>query len=146
MVALVLLVGSGYWTFLPNHEGLTGGDPVTQLSSLGYTRFDPVLLAITVLLATAFRGGVTGSWIDIGWMPDFGLIAWAAATPPDRCCTDRKQPAAPARSRETIDRGLPIYFPPAQAVATMRLPRRCRRWLVQRSHRRRPFRFPTARP
>ena len=23
---------------------------------------------------------VTGSWIDIGWMLGFGLIAWAAAT------------------------------------------------------------------
>ncbi len=111
-LALALLIGCGYWTFLANREGLTGGDVATQLSSVGYTLFDPILLAVTVLLATAFRGGVigrawwyvvwgvllyivanqlytylvlseryvTGSWIDIGWMLGFGLIAWAAAT------------------------------------------------------------------
>ena len=68
ILSLLVLLVFGYWSFNANKEGLFEGDFATQLSSLCYTLFDPVLLAVTVLLASGFRGGVIGrAWWYVVW-------------------------------------------------------------------------------
>jgi len=110
-LALVVLAVSGYWCFVANASGLAEG-PASALTAIGYIVFDPVLVAVTVLVASSFRGGAignawwlvlagvglyfcanqlysylsfleaytTGSWIDVGWVFGFGLIALAGLT------------------------------------------------------------------
>lgn len=112
VLALVVLLISGYWGYYANREGLSGQGTAMTVSSICYMMFDPILMAVTVLTATSFSGGIvgqtwwkvvfgvalyffanqaftylnliddytTGSWIDMGWMLGFGLIAWAAMT------------------------------------------------------------------
>ncbi len=112
VLALLVLLVSGYWGYYANNEGLSGEGLAMSLSSLGYMLFDPILLMVTVLTACSFTSGVvgaawwkvvigvalyffanqaytfftlnesymTGSWIDMGWMLGFGMIAWAALT------------------------------------------------------------------
>ena len=63
-LALLLLLVGGYWGFLANSEDLMTGSPVTRLTAAGYTLFDPILLAMTALIATSFRGGALGK----AWM------------------------------------------------------------------------------
>lgn len=73
LLALVFLLLFGYWSFTANREGLLEGDFATQLSSLCYTLFDPILLGATVLLATSFRGGVVGrAW----WYVVVGVVLY----------------------------------------------------------------------
>ena len=111
-LAVVVFLISIYWGYYANNEGLTGQGVAMSLSSICYMLFDPILMAITVLTATSFTGGIvaetwwkavlgvalyffanqaftylnlikdymTGSWIDMGWMLGFGMIAWAAMT------------------------------------------------------------------
>jgi len=59
-LALILLVCVGYWSYLANQEGFAGGS-ASVITALGYTLFDPILLAMTVLVASSFRGGAVGT-------------------------------------------------------------------------------------
>lgn len=63
-LAIVLLVVGGYWGFVANGDDLVGGPFLTKVTALGYMLADPVLLAMTALIATSFRGGAMGkAWL-----------------------------------------------------------------------------------
>lgn len=65
MAAVLLLVG-GYWGYLANGEDLRTGDALTKAAALGYILFDPILLAMTALIVTSFRGGALGrAWLYV---------------------------------------------------------------------------------
>ncbi len=68
MLAAVLLLAAGAMAYRANAEGLVDPDLAMKLTSLGYLVFDPVLLAVTVLTATGFRGGEVGAawWYAVG--------------------------------------------------------------------------------
>lgn len=75
-LAFVLLLVTGYWTYLANKEGLGEGGVALHLSSLGYMLADPVLLATTVLLASSFRhGAVSRAW----WYVVAGTLLYIGA-------------------------------------------------------------------
>lgn len=54
-LALTLLLGLGYWCYRANAEGLYSNEFWLIVASLGYTLFDPLLVAIAVLVASSFR-------------------------------------------------------------------------------------------
>jgi hypothetical protein len=60
ILAVLVLLVSGCWGYYANREGLSGQGTAMTLTSLGYMLFDPVLLAMTVLTATSFSGGIVG--------------------------------------------------------------------------------------
>lgn len=73
VLAIALLLGMGYWCYLANAEGLASGDPALIVTSLGYMLLDPILLAVTVLTASSFTGGVIGrAW----WMVLAGVLLY----------------------------------------------------------------------
>ena len=76
MLAAILLVASGIMAYRANAEGLMDPDPAMKITSLGYLVFDPLLLAVTVLTATGFRGGEVGAaW----WYAVAGIILYFIA-------------------------------------------------------------------
>jgi hypothetical protein len=63
VLAVAALVLAAYWCYGANAEGFfseEGGLPLT-LASFGYTVLDPLLLALTIHVAAAFKGGTTMS-------------------------------------------------------------------------------------
>lgn len=71
-LATIVLMAFGYWCYLANEAGL-GEGPVHALTALGYILFDPILLAVTVLVASSFRGGAVGrAW----WMVVVGVTLY----------------------------------------------------------------------
>ena len=69
LLAAVLLVVSTYLAYQANAEGIVDPSLAMRVTSIGYTLFDPALLAVTVLTATSFRGGEVGKawWWVVGW-------------------------------------------------------------------------------
>ena len=58
-LALLAMVVAAYWCYGANAEGFfsaEGGLPLT-LASLGYTVLDPLLLGLTIVVASSFKGG-----------------------------------------------------------------------------------------
>ena len=76
LLSLVLFVISFVMAYQANAEGLVDPDPAMKAASIGYTIFDPALLATTVLTATSFRGGEVGkSW----WYVVAGILLYYVA-------------------------------------------------------------------
>jgi hypothetical protein len=76
LLAVVLLLGGLALTYNANAEGLADADVNMKLASAGYTLFDPALLAVTVMIATAFRGGeVAQAW----WFVVAGIVLYIIA-------------------------------------------------------------------
>lgn len=76
LIAVVLFVIGVYLTYGANAEGLSDPDLKMKAASAGYTLFDPALLAVTVMIATAFRGGeVAQSW----WFMVAGIVLYIIA-------------------------------------------------------------------
>lgn len=76
LLAAILLVAAGIMAYRANAEGLMDPDPAMKITSLGYLVFDPLLLAVTVLTATGFRGGEVGAaW----WYAVAGIILYFIA-------------------------------------------------------------------
>ncbi|MCX7032640.1 MAG: hypothetical protein NT046_01510 [Arenimonas sp.] len=76
LLAAVLLVAAGIMAYRANAEGLVDPDLAMKITSLGYLVFDPLLLAVTVLTATGFRGGEVGAaW----WYAVAGIILYFIA-------------------------------------------------------------------
>jgi hypothetical protein len=67
-LAIAALALFGYFAYLANANGLADSDPFMILVSIGYMLFDPILIAITLLTASAFRGGAvaTSWWYVVG--------------------------------------------------------------------------------
>jgi hypothetical protein len=75
-LALVLFVVGVWLTYGANAEGLADADMKMKVASAGYTLFDPALLAVTVTVATAFRGGeVAQAW----WYVVAGILLYIIA-------------------------------------------------------------------
>lgn len=73
LLALVALIGSAALAYHANAEGLASPDILLKLTAIGYTAFDPILLAVTLLTASAFRGGDVGaSW----WYVVAGILLY----------------------------------------------------------------------
>lgn len=76
LAALVLLMVSGYFAVSANLEGIFDPSPAMKATSLGYAIFDPLVLAVTVLTASSFRGGEVGkAW----WYVVIGLLFYFVA-------------------------------------------------------------------
>lgn len=76
ILAVILLLVSGGLAYKANAEGIMDPDMVMKAASIGYTVFDPVLLAVTIMTATAFRGGEVGkSW----WYVVAGILLYFIA-------------------------------------------------------------------
>jgi hypothetical protein len=76
LLAVVLLVGGIALTYNANAEGLGDPDMKMMAASAGYTLFDPALLAVTVMIATGFRGGeVAQAW----WFVVAGIVLYIIA-------------------------------------------------------------------
>jgi hypothetical protein len=73
----VVLFFVGVWlTYGANAEGLADADMKMKAASAGYTLFDPLLLAMTVTIATGFRGGeVAQAW----WWVVAGIVLYIIA-------------------------------------------------------------------
>jgi diguanylate cyclase len=75
-LAFILLVGAAAAALKFNWEGIQSSDVALGASSLGYALFDPVLLAVTALVASGFAGGGVGkSW----WYVVGGIIFYFVA-------------------------------------------------------------------
>ena len=67
-LALAALAIFGYIAWLANAKGLSDPGLFMMLVSIGYLLFDPILIAVTLLTASAFRGGAvaTSWWYVVG--------------------------------------------------------------------------------
>ena len=75
-LALAALAVSGFFAYKANLEGLMDADLVVKLTAIGYLVFDPVLLAVTILLASSFSGGEVGkAW----WYVVIGILLYFIA-------------------------------------------------------------------
>jgi hypothetical protein len=75
-LAVVLFVIGVWLTYGANAEGLDSAELSMKAASAGYTLFDPALLAMTVTVATAFRGGeVAQAW----WYVVAGIVLYIIA-------------------------------------------------------------------
>ncbi len=75
-LALVLLAVSGFFAYKANWEGVLDPDLALKATALGYLIFDPVLLAVTVITASSFRGGEVGkAW----WYVVIGILLYFIA-------------------------------------------------------------------
>lgn len=71
ILAVAVLLVAGYWGYYANQEGLSGQGIAMSVTSLCYMLFDPILLAITVLTASSFTGGIVAqTW----WKVVAGVI------------------------------------------------------------------------
>ena len=62
-LAVVAMIGAGLMAYRANAEAIASDDIVLKLVGIAYTTFDPILLATTLLTASAFRSGDVGvSW------------------------------------------------------------------------------------
>lgn len=74
--ALAALVVSGYFAYKANWEGVMDPDIAMKATAIGYLVFDPVLLAVTILLASSFSGGEVGkAW----WYVVIGILLYFIA-------------------------------------------------------------------
>lgn len=72
-LAIVALFGAAALAYHANAEGLASEDPILKLTAIGYTAFDPILLSVTLLTASAFRSGDVGaSW----WYVVAGILLY----------------------------------------------------------------------
>lgn len=63
LVAVVALLGTGFLAYNANAEGFSDPSLAMKLTTFGYFAFDPILLSVTLLTASSFRGGdVAASW------------------------------------------------------------------------------------
>jgi hypothetical protein len=75
-LAVLLLLGAGAFAGYANWEGFLDPDPAMKAASLGYMVFDPAVLAVTVLTASAFSGGEVGkAW----WHAVVGILLYFVA-------------------------------------------------------------------
>lgn len=76
LLAVVLFAVSLVMAYQANAEGLLDPDLKMKATSIGYTLFDPLVMAITILTATSFRGGEVGkSW----WYVVVGILLYFVA-------------------------------------------------------------------
>ena len=76
ILALVLLLVSGYFAYKANWEGVMDPDLAMKATAIGYLVFDPVLLAVTILTASSFSGGEVGkAW----WYVVIGILLYFIA-------------------------------------------------------------------
>ena len=76
VLAVVALAVSLVGAYKANADGLADPDPVMKAASIGYTVFDPAVLAVTLMTATSFRGGEVGkAW----WWVVAGLLLYFVA-------------------------------------------------------------------
>lgn len=76
LLAVVLLGLGILLTYNANAEGLKSGVPKDVAAAAGYMLFDPALLAVTVMIATGFRGGqVAQAW----WFVVAGIVLYIVA-------------------------------------------------------------------
>ena len=61
LLAVLVFLASLYWSYLANREGLASGSLPLSIASAGYLLFDPLLLAVTVLVASSIRSGTVGA-------------------------------------------------------------------------------------
>jgi len=74
--AVVALVVSGFFAYKANWEGVMDPDLAMKSAAIGYLIFDPVLLAVTILTASSFRGGEVGkAW----WYVVIGILLYFIA-------------------------------------------------------------------
>lgn len=73
LLAVAGLLVSGFMAYRANAEGMADPDIPLKLTSFGYFAFDPILLAVTLLTASSFRGGdVAASW----WFVVAGILCY----------------------------------------------------------------------
>jgi len=72
VLALVLLVIGGYWCYDANAGGMFTEGLALTLASIGYALTDPILLAVTVYVASSFKAGsaMSRAW----WLVTAGVI------------------------------------------------------------------------
>ena len=76
LLSFILLVASGVIAVRANWEGIHDPDLTTQIATICYSIFDPILLSFTVLTASSFRGGEVGkAW----WYVVIGIFLYYAA-------------------------------------------------------------------
>jgi len=76
LLALAALIGTGFLAYGANAEGMADPSLAMKLASFGYFAFDPILLAVTLLTASSFRGGdVAASW----WYVVAGILLYYIA-------------------------------------------------------------------
>lgn len=75
-LAFLLLLAAGALAFSANAEGFADPSWAMRVASLGYTIFDPLLVAVTVLTATGFRGGLVG---EAWWYAVVGILLFFVA-------------------------------------------------------------------
>lgn len=76
ILAVVLLLAASVLAYQANAEGLSDPSLAMRAASLGYLVFDPLLVAVTVLTATGFRGGLVG---DAWWYAVLGILLFFIA-------------------------------------------------------------------
>ncbi len=76
IAAVAVLLLAGAWAYLANSQSLIEGDTATKLASLGYILFDPILMATTVMMASALRAGVVA---EAWWYVVAGVTLFFAA-------------------------------------------------------------------
>lgn len=76
LLAVALFIAAGVLAFQANWEGVLDPNLALRAASIGYMAFDPLLVAVTVLTATAFRGGeVAKAW----WWVVAGILLYFLA-------------------------------------------------------------------
>jgi hypothetical protein len=72
LLAIALFIIGGYGCYSSNAGGMFTGDTALTLTSIGYALTDPVLLAVTVYVASSFKSGTTMSrtW----WLVTAGVV------------------------------------------------------------------------
>lgn len=72
LLAAALFFVGGYWCYDSNVGGMFTGDAWLSLASIGYALTDPILLAVTVYVASSFKAGTTMSraW----WLVTAGVV------------------------------------------------------------------------
>jgi hypothetical protein len=76
LVAILLFAGAMVISTTANWQGITGDGIVLPLVSIGYIVFDPTLLAVTMVVASALYGGVAG---EAWWYVLAGLVLYFIA-------------------------------------------------------------------
>jgi hypothetical protein len=72
VLAVVLFLAVGYWCYGANAEGIFTEGPALTAASIGYALTDPILLAVTVYVASSFKAGsaMSRAW----WLVTTGVV------------------------------------------------------------------------
>jgi len=74
VLALVAFLVGGYWAYLANADGLFTEGLALTIASLGYAVADPILLSVTIYVASSFKAGTSMgvSW----WLVAAGVLVY----------------------------------------------------------------------